>query len=474
MRARLTPVDASFLRLESASAHMHVGWSALLAPRADRARPSVELLREHVAARLHRAPRARQRLAFPALGLGEPRWVDDPAFEPAAHVSAASGPEEVVTLERFGALRDAFLSRPLERRRPLWEVCLVPRLRDGRAGVVGKMHHAMVDGLAAVELALLLFDLDDPARGRDDPVVRAPPSAARLAAEALAGAAVTPLRAARETGRLLARPRGRSAALAATLRRAALAVREDLLPPAPRSALNVPIGPQRTLVGHRAELELAQRARRPAGVTLNDVCLAAIAGALRRLALERGEQPRALKTMVPVSVRTGGDRDTPGNRISLAFIDLPVDAAAPAERRARVRAQTRRFKQAGRPDGTAALLAATGQLPIPLRGPLARAAAGARMYNLTISNVPGPKIPVTVLGAELTECYPVVPIADDHALAIGILSYRDHVFFGLYADPHALPDVERLPAALDRELHALAGRTPSPRRARRAHLTPVA
>jgi len=453
--ARLSPIDASFLRLESPAAHMHVGWSALLEPDPARERPSLEALRAHVAARLPRAPRARQRLAFPPWTLAEPRWVDDPAFEVAAHVHAAVDARRAITRQQFSTIADAFLSRPLPRSRPLWEVLLVPRLADGRTGLVGKMHHAMVDGLAAVELALLLFDLEGAVDGPDEWAAAEPPGSAQLAAEAVVDAMGLPLRAVRGAARALARPR----VTASSARRAAFAVREDVLPAAPPCGLNVKIGAQRTLACHRTELALAQHARSAAGVTLNDVCLAAVAGALRALAVSRGDRPVALKTMIPVSVRDGGEHAAPGNRISLTFIELPVDARTPAQRLMRVHAQTQRFKQTARPEGVAALLNAAGRLPVALRAPVARAAASARMYNLTVSNIPGPPVPVTVLGARLTECYPVVPIAEDHALAIGVFSYSEQLFFGIYADPQACPDVERLPGALDRELRALAGRS---------------
>jgi len=445
---------------------MHVGWSALLEPDPGRGRPTVDALREHVAARLPRAPRARQRLAFPPLWLGEPRWVDDPTFDVRAHVQVAGGPGEAITAGHFRALADAFLSRPLPRSRPLWEVLLVPHLADGRVGLVGKMHHAMVDGMAAVELALLLFDLEEPVGTTDAWVADVPPASARLAAEALIGAAVMPVRGAHQAARVLARPRAGVARLAGTLERAALAVREDVLPSAPPCVLNVPIGSQRTLVGHR--IEPAPANRRADGATLNDVCLAAVAGALRALAIARGEQPRALKAMIPVSVRAQNARATAGNRISMAFVELPVDAATRAERLRVVHARTRRFKQTRRPEGLAALLDAAGRLPVPLRGPVARTTAGARMYNLTVSNVPGPQEPITVLGAKLAECYPVVPIAEDHALSIGIFTYCEQLFIGLYADPNAFPDVDQLPALLDRELHALDGR----RRARSLSVVP--
>jgi diacylglycerol O-acyltransferase len=152
---------------------------------------------------------------------------------------------------------------------------------------------------------------------------------------------------------------------------------------------------------------------------------------------------------VPVSVRAEQDRAALGNRISFAFVELPAQIRSPAARLARVHEQTSAFKQDARPAGTEMLLGALGMLPAMLKDAAARAAASPRVYNLTVSNVPGPRFPVYMLGAELAEVHPVVPIPEGHALSIGIFTYRDSAFFGLYADPEALPDVERLPAALN-------------------------
>jgi diacylglycerol O-acyltransferase / wax synthase len=314
-----------------------------------------------------------------------------------------------------------------------------------------------VDGKSAVEVAQLLFDLEPggvaelPARWRAAPA----PGPARLAARALVSSADESLRAARGATRLAGEPRAAASRIAGTLRRAALAAGEDLLRPAPASALNARIGPRRTLVRHAVALEDVRSARRRFGATVNDVCLAIAAGGLRELALANGDEPRPLKAMVPVSVRGAGEAGALGNRVSLAFVELPLHVASGRARLAHLQRATSAFKRAGKPAGTEAVLGALGLLPEPLRGPAARAVASPRLYNLTISNVTGPPVPLYMLGAELLDAHPVVPIADGHALSIGIFGYRERLHFGMYADPHAFPQVRDLPAALDASLREL-------------------
>jgi diacylglycerol O-acyltransferase / wax synthase len=472
MSTRLTALDGSFLRVETPNAHMHVAWSGLYRPHSDLPRPTVEALRTKLASRLRRVPRFRQRLAFPPLKLSEPYWVDDPDFDIADHVTALGDPGVPVSLERFREFTDVTLSEPLDRTRPLWHAYLVPRLEDGRAGLVFKMHHALVDGKSAVELALLIFDLepDPPPEPAEDWRPRRPPGAARLALEAMASNATEPLRAARDVARMAA-SRG-DAGLTGTLRRAALAFERDLLRSAPASYLNTPIGPRRTLVRHRARMSDLVEAKHRAEVTVNDVCLAAVAGALRRLAVLRGEQPTQLRVMVPVSMRSEQERRDLGNRISFAFIDLPVEVRSRMERLREVNRATAAFKSSGRAAGTGVLLGAAGLLPDPLKDRTARLASSARIFNLTISNIPGPRAPLYMLGAELSEAYPVVPIADKHSLSIGMFSYCDDMFFGLYADPEALVEVHELPALIDAEILALA-RLRKPKRIRGEHAEPA-
>ena len=175
-------------------------------------------------------------------------------------------------------------------------------------------------------------------------------------------------------------------------------------------------------------------------VTVNDVYLAAMAGALRTLALRRGEVPQSLKIMVPVNLRSDEEHDgSGGNRISFCFIELPVQVSTPEARLRRVQQATAAFKNAHRSDGSNMVLTALGVLPAPLKGLAARMAASPRTYNVTISNIPGPTEPLYMLGAQLEEAYPVVPLSEDHALSVGVFGYEEHAHFGFYADPGALP-----------------------------------
>jgi WS/DGAT/MGAT family acyltransferase len=477
MRPRLRPLDGSFLRVETPNAHMHVGWCALFEPHPDRDRPTVDSLRESILGRLHLAPRFRQRLAFPPPGFGEPFWVDDTSFDISRHVVALSDDDQPLSLASFGSLTDAAFSVPLDRKRPLWQMVLAPRLEDGRVGMVAKLHHAMADGLAAVDFAVLVFDSSpDPVHAEPGEEWRPKPTPGRLelGVEAAAGMAGGMMSVARRTGTFAMSPRRQATKLAETIARVATVVRDDMLAPAPVSTVNVPIGPQRTLVSHRADMaEIRRAGRRPRlaaaatgeRITINDVYLAAVAGALRTVALRRGEAPQPLKVMVPVNLREedehGGDG---GNRIAFSFIELPVHVATADARLRRVHEATAAFKRSHRPDGSHAMLSAIGMLPGPLKDVAARFAASPRAYNVTISNIPGPRDPLYMLGAQLEEAYPVVPLSEDHALSVGVFGYLGHAHFGFYADPRALPDVCHLPEAIAAEIRALAGPPPRQRR----------
>lgn len=462
-RSRLTPLDSSFLRVESPTAHMHVGWKGIFSPRPDGrggwTNPSLGELRQSVSGRLKHAPRFRQRLAFPPAGLGEPVWVDDERFNVEHHVVAMSEPYEMLPRARFDELADLCLSRPLERDRALWRIELAPVLDDGSVGLVMKVHHAMVDGKSAVELALLLLDMapDTELPDRDEswrPAVA--PGSRRLAMEAIADVGGESLRAVRSAARLASSPRG-GVRLADTLRRAALSVSEDMLRPAPSSYVNVAIGPRRTLVHHTAPIAPLLAARKVVpGATLNDVALTVVAGALRDLSMRADRVPEALKIMIPVSTRSVEQTADLGNRISFVFVELPVHLHRPADRMRHIHEATAKFKASERAAGGEALLGGLGVLPPPLRDAAAKLAASPRMYNLTVSNVPGPRFPVYLRGCELQEAAPVIPLPDRHALSVGIFTYRDQLTFSGYADPTALPDIAHLPCALRSAMDQLA------------------
>ena len=470
---RLTSLDASFLHTETATAHMHVAWKWRFRPRPER--PPITLARviAQVASRLGGAPRFRMRLAYPAGGFAGPVWVDAEGFDLRRHVVALGGDDEVLARSEFDARADAALSQPLDRSHPLWEIHLAPRLEDGSVGLVMKIHHAMVDGKSALAVALLLLDLDpdapEPAPPPGAGIGARPPEArgARLAVEALVGSGAEPLRA---LGRA-ARAAGSPPRLGGTLRRAALSVGEDVARSAPSSFLNPPIGPRRTLVGHTVGVERLLDVKRAWGGSLNDVALAVVAGALRQLALLRRVAPAPVKVMVPVSRRGEDEMADMGNRIAFVFITLPVHLRDPLARLRAICDETAAFKESERASGGEALMSGLGLLPRPLQAPVARYAASPRMYNLVVSNVPGPRMPVYLLGAECVEVFPAIPLSEGHALSVGVFTLRDRVCFGVYADPEALPQVGELPAALSvatLELSAIAAQPSQPQRKPRA------
>jgi len=438
---RLSTLDTSFLRVETPSAHMHVGWMATLELPSGAGELNPDMLAERIAARLHLAPRFRQRVV-PA-PLGEPMWVDDPKFRLADHVTAAPGPARGRRdLER---LAGSFLSRQLDRSKPLWAIVVVPRAGPGKAAILGKVHHAMVDGIAAVELATLLFDLapdtalPEPADWDPEPA-EAP---LRLAVDAVADGAVEQFRAARRIAAMGLKPRS-TLRVAETMRRAALSLAEDVIRPAPASFVNREISPERALVTERVALARLEPIKQARGVKLNDVVLTLITGALRRFAAVADVPAQPLRAMVPVSVRASEDSPAEGNRITFAFIDLPLDEPDAGRRLSLIHERTHELKSSGRVAGSDAILRSMVQMPGFVKERTARLAASPRMYNLAVSNVPGPRIPLYAAGAMVESIHPVVPISDGHAVAIGVLTYRDSLHFAAYVDPKALPDADEL------------------------------
>jgi diacylglycerol O-acyltransferase len=450
--ASLSSLDSSFLRVETPTAHMHVGWlSHLDLP--DGARTlDVALLMANIEARLHRAPRFRQRVVEAPLGLGEPEWVDDPGFRLERHIQVTGATP--IGRHALRTIADDFLSFPLPRDRPLWSLLVVPRVGPDGAAIIGKVHHAMVDGIAAVELSMLLFDLE-PQPERDVPPQWAPqptPGAAARAIGALAHDAGQRARAAGSIVRMGSSPR-EGLKVADAGRKAAVSLAGDALRPAAASFLNPDaITPVRTLVTQKMPIGELDAVKRAQGVKLNDVVLALAAGGLRQLAHVRGEEPADVRVMVPVSTRSEGERSAGGNRITFCFLSLPLSEADPLERLRRVRTDTLALKQSGRIAGSELLLRSLEQLPGPLKTRAAKLAASPRLFNLTVSNVPGPPVPLYAAGAQVTSAFPVIPLSDGHALSLGVLSYHGAMHFAAYADPITLPEAKELPMLLSMAL----------------------
>jgi len=447
--SRLSTLDASFLEVESASAHMHVGWAALFAPPRGRPRPTFERLRDHVAGRMSRAPRYRQKLAHVPLGVNHPVWVDDEDFDIERHVRRTRSTD-------LAEATDEVMSAQLDRDHPLWELWIADRLPDGQIGTIGKAHHAMVDGLAAVELATLLLDpTPEPAPPeRDGWRPRPRPGAVSLLVEGVIdrGAqalevATWPLRLARRPGRLAALPRDGVRGVRALL---------DSVRPAPsETGLNDPISPRRHLARARASLNDLKRIKEVFGTTVNDVVLAVASGGVRRFNQRRGDTPVRLKAMVPVSVRADHGAAEFGNQISFVFVDLPCDEPDPLRRLMAVNEEVGARKRSGEPEGADGVLKAFGYAPRTVQKLLSKVVSSPRTFNLVVSNIPGPPEPVYMLGCELEEVYPVVPLADRHALSIGLTTIKDQAFFGVYADRESLPDADLLARCLEESVDEL-------------------
>jgi diacylglycerol O-acyltransferase / wax synthase len=439
---RLSALDASFLEVEGPTAHMHVGWAAVFAPRADGRSCSFEELREHLVGRLDRAPRYRQKLTDVPLGAHEPVWVDDEDFDARRHVRRARSPE-------LGEVVDEVMSVPLDRDRPLWEMWIAERLTDGRVGLVGKAHHCMVDGLAAVELSALLLDPtaeDSDASDDSWEPTPAPGWISRLT-RGVVDRVGEELEIPRSAGQLLRSPR-QAVELPLGMARAAWSVAGSVFPLAPGSILNREGSRRRHLVALRRPLDELREIKRAFGTTVNDVLLAASAGAIRGFAAERGDEPAPLKTMVPVNVRAEEEGGL-GNRISFMFVVLPCNEPDPVRRLLAIHAEAAEGKERGAPEHSDTALRAVGYLPRPLQRLVSHLVASPRMFNLVVSNIPGPRERLYLHGCELQEAYPIVPLAERHGLSIGMTTIQENACFGLYADPRVVPDVDRLAGHLD-------------------------
>ncbi len=469
--ARLSGLDASFLAVETPTAHMHVGWVALFSAPPGERLPSFAELREHIERRLARAPRYRQKLARVPLGLSAPEWVDDERFGIDRHLYPAPGPLE--------GLVDEVMSTPLRRDRPLWEMWICEEPERERFALIGKLHHCMVDGLAAVELGSLLLDptpAGEPCETGDwNPASE--PGGERLLWRSMRDLAATQLG-------LLRLPLRAATAPADTARQVADGairvgrVLGHLLSGAPASALNRSLSPLRRLAWAERPLEDLKTVKRAHGTTINDVMLAAVTGGVRAYLAEHGERPLPLKAMVPVSVR--GEADELGNHISFVFVELPCQDPDPLSRLYRLHVSMSARKRDREPEGADLALKVAAHTPVPVQHAISRIMASPRTFNLVVSNIPGPPVQLYMRGCPMEAVYPVVPLVDRHAVSVGMTTVCDRACFGVYADPEALPDTDLLAQRIDEalsELLAQSQRMPDVRArrsaaARRAGRTP--
>jgi diacylglycerol O-acyltransferase / wax synthase len=453
---QLSPLDCTFLELEQSDdgATMHIGAALIFDPvPGSGGAPAPAQVHELMRQRMTLLPRFTKRLDAPrAHGLRRPRWVEDPHFDLDRHVRHATLPAPGGEDEVEEWLSD-FWSHRLDRAHPLWETTLVDGLAGGRWMLATKTHHALVDGVGSLDIGYALLDTEPEGR-RIEP----PDAAGREPRPGLPGW-LPPVAAykAMRTGWSLARhPRAALEGAAA----AAEVLWHDEVHPAPETSLNVPIGATRRFRSVTFDLEEVKAVKRALGGTVNDVVLAIATGGLRRFLSQRDDPlDRPLRAMVPVNVRPDTEQGNLGNHVTSLFVELPVGEPDPLDRYALARDSARELKSGTAARGGETLVLVTGLLPPALHEPVAASLFAKRLFNLTITNVPGPQFPLYMLGARLREIQPLVPLFTDHAVGLAITSYDGTLTFGINADSGAIPDADLLTEAIVEsfeELQALA------------------
>jgi diacylglycerol O-acyltransferase / wax synthase len=458
MSDRLSALDVSFLYLEEPTTPMHVGGLATFQPPEEGF--DYERLVSLIEQRIGQVPRYRQKIKSVPGRLANPVWVDDPDFDVTFHVRRSALPRpgsEAQLRELVGRL----MSRRLDRSRPLWEMYLVEGLEGGRTAIITKTHHAMVDGISAVDIGQVILDVTPTPREVPDELwmPQPEPGAAGLFVDAVSDVIRRPTAVLDIVRMGLMDVRATASRVLGTVGGLAAAARVAARP-APVSPLNLTIGEQRRIGLARTELDDYKRVRKAHGGTVNDVVLATVAGALRGWLLSRGEAvtgATSVRAMVPVSVRATDERSTLGNRISSYLVDLPVGEPNPVVRLSQVSFAMKAHKDSGQSVGADAIVALSGFAPPTLHALAAQVANSMtrRLFNVVVTNVPGPQFPLYAAGAQMLDMFPVVPLAKGQAISIGLTSYNGGVFYGLNADRDGMADVDVLASLIQESLAEL-------------------
>jgi len=459
---RLTGLDATFLYLETPSIHMHVASTAVFDTSTVPDGYSFEKVVELVEIRLHLLPPFRRRLKEVPFQLHHPLWIEDPDFDIENHVIRAALPAPGGAQELADFAADVF-SRPLDRTRPLWEMYVVEGLEHGHIASITKTHHAAIDGVSGAELTVNLLDLQP--EPTEVPPPETPwepdriPSDAELVGYALNSLSRQPFRAAKAAQRT---------ALAAVNIRRRNRQPDSIPPPAPLTApptpFNVSIDARRRFAFTEVPLDEAKMVKNALGGTVNDVVLALCAGALRNYLLGKGVLPeKGLVAMVPISVRSDDEKGDMGNRVSSMLTGLATDIEDPVERLRLISAGTRQAKDQDKAIGADTLMDWTEFAAPALAARAARLYSNMKvadrmrrpLFNVTMSNVPGPPFPLYCAGSRMVALYPMGPIGDGLALNITVMSYMGSMYFGLVAGRDAVTDVWDLAHGLNQALDEL-------------------
>ncbi|HEV3352257.1 MAG TPA: wax ester/triacylglycerol synthase family O-acyltransferase [Acidimicrobiales bacterium] len=459
---RLTGLDATFLYMETPSIHMHVASTGVFDPSTVPGGYSFEKVVELVESRLHLLPPFRRRLKEVPFQLHHPLWIEDPDFDIENHVHRAALPAPGGAHELADFAADVF-SRPLDRSKPLWEMYVVEGLEHGHIAAITKTHHSAIDGVSGAELTVNLLDL------QPEPTAVPPPetpwepdripSDAELVGYAVSSLARQPFRAAKAVQRTT---------LAAVNVRRRNRLPDTVPPPAPFSApptpFNVSIDGRRRFAFTEVPLDEVKMVKNALGGTVNDVVLAVCAGALRSYLLGKGVLPeKGLVAMVPISVRTDDQKGAMGNRVSSMLTGLATDIEDPVERLHLISAGTRQAKEQDKAIGADTLMDWTEFAAPALAARAARLYSNMKvadrvrrpLFNVTISNVPGPPFPLYCAGSRMVALYPMGPIADGAALNMTVMSYLSSMYFGLVAGRDAVPDVWDLAHGINQSVDEL-------------------
>lgn len=440
---RLNPLDRAFLTNESSTQHMHVAGVATFHAgplRTPDGGIDIDRIRKYVESRMHLIPRYRQILSRPPLFAGAAVWVDDPHFNLHYHVrhTALPRPGDERQLKR---LSGRIMSQQLDRTKPLWEMWIVEGLEGDRFALISKIHHCMVDGVSSVDLMTVLLTPQP-----QDEFPEALPYRPRPApgpAELVLAEVETALEAPGKVAELL---RGYVQRGEGNLRAALRSTGEVLgtsLQRASATPLNQPIGSHRRFDWLAMDLSHVKQVRHALGGSVNDVVLATTTGAVRRFLLQRGVAVDGLRfrVMAPVSTRSEDQRGTLGNQVSAWLVDLPIDEPDPARRIHKIRETTERLKQTNQALGAEVLTTVMTWTPATLLSVATRLLLRALPFNLVVTNVPGPQVPLYMLGARMLDNYGLVPLTDYLGLGIVLFSYAGKLCWGFNADWDLLPDL---------------------------------
>jgi diacylglycerol O-acyltransferase / wax synthase len=460
----MSAIDSSFLHVENDTTPMHIGGVSIFAGPP----PPFEDLRDMVAGKLDLVPRYRQKVRFVPLSAGPPVWVDDPYFSLDYHIRHTAIPHPGSD-EQLRQMASRVFSQHLDRNKPLWEMWAVEGLEGGRWALLSKVHHCMVDGVAATDLMSVMFSDTTtvaPSRRWSAPPE---PSGLEILARTIARR-TTPAGQLDAIRRALGAPRETARSFAEIVR--ATAAAGPSMRPVGASSLTGPIGPHRRWSWAEARLADVKTVRAALGGTVNDVVLALITNGFRELLESRGEdvaEDRVVRTMVPVSVRRRGERGVYNNRVSAVFARLPVGLLDPVQRLERIRAEMDGVKESKQAVAGDVLTSLSGFAPpglLALGSRLVTLSPRLNMHTAT-TNVPGPQQPVQTLGRRMLVSYPFVPVVGSIRIVVAIFSYDGGLYFGVTGDYDGAPDIDVLTAGIGRGMDDLLRLLAPARRARR-------